>query len=166
MPKKRGQSKMEITHDSVVKWMDAYFEAFNKNAGPLKTVANMQKYFTPDLEFWAYNQPGDRPASLNSLLRSMVHPGLHEQLTPREYVVDLKQMIVVVQFQVQFSDQPSGKVWPPKQTSTHYFLTLDEKKELKIKKIAYFMEYRSPEESSYKELWSKYRDQALAEQKK
>lgn len=157
---------MEITYDSIVKWFDAYFEAFNKNAGPLKTSMNMKKYFTPDLEFWAYNQPGERPSSREALLMTMVHPGLHEHLTPREYVVDLKQLIVVVQFQVQFSDQPSGKVWPPKQTSTHYHLVLDEKKDLKIKKILYFMEHRPPEESSYRVLWAKYREQAPAEQDK
>jgi hypothetical protein len=156
---------MEIAYDNIVKWFDAYFEAFNKNAGPLKTAVGMQKYFTPDLEFWAYNQPGDRPLSRNALLMSMVHPGLHEHLTPREYVVDLKQMIVVVQFQVQFSDQPSGKVWPPKQASTHYFLVVDENKELKIKKIVYFMENKPSGGSDYRELWAKYREQALAEQK-
>jgi hypothetical protein len=156
---------MQITYDNIVKWFDAYFDAFNKNAGPLKTSQTMKKYFTPDLEFWGYNQPGGRPSSREALLLTMVHPGLHEHLTPREYVVDLKQMIVVVQFQVQFSDEPSGKVWPPKQTSTHYYLVLDENKELMIKKILYFMEHRPPEEASYKELWAKYREQALAEQR-
>jgi hypothetical protein len=157
---------MEITYDNIVKWFDAYFEAFNKNAGPLKTSMDMKKYFTPDLEFWSYNQPGKRPSSRDALLMSMVHPGLHEHLTPREYAVDLKQMIVVVQFQVQFTDEPSGKIWPPKQTSTHYHLVQDENKELKIKKILYFMEHRPPEESGYRELWAKYREQALAEQEK
>jgi hypothetical protein len=157
---------MEITYGNIVKWFDAYFDAFNRKSGPLKSSLQMKKYFTPDLEFWAYNQPGDRPLSLASLLMTMVHPGLNEQLTPREYVVDMKQMIVVVQFQVQFSDQPSGKVWPPKQTSTHYFLTVDEDDELKIKKIVYFMEHRPPSEGGYRELWARYREQALAEQKK
>ena len=154
---------MEITYDNIVKWFDAYFEAFNTNAGPLKTVPQMDKYFTPDLEFWGYNSPGKRPSTKEELLMTMVHPGLHEHLTPREYLVDLKKMIVVVQFQVQFSDQPSGKVWPAKQTSTHYHLVLDENKELKIKTILYFMEHRPAEESDYKVLWAKYRDQALAE---
>ena len=158
---------MEITYNKIVKWFDAYFEAFNKNAGPLQTVPNMEKYFAPELEFWAYNQPGERrSSSREALLMTMVHPGLHEHLTPREYVVDLKQLIVVVQFQVQFSDEPSGKVWPPKQTSTHYHLVLDENKELKIKKIIYFMEHRPPEESSYRELWTRYREQALAKQRR
>jgi hypothetical protein len=157
---------MEITYDNIVKWFDAYFEAFNKKAGPLKTAMEMKQYFTPDLEFWAYNQPGERPSSRDGLLMSMVHPGLHEHLTPREYVVDLKQMIVVVHFQVQFTDQPSGQVWPPKQAIAHYYIRLDENKELKIKKILYFMEHRPQSESTYKPLWAKYREQALAEQRK
>ncbi len=158
--------KMEITYDNIVKWFDAYFDTFNKNAGPLKTVPKMKEYFTPDLEFWGYNQPRERPSNREALLMTMVHPGLHEHLTPREYIVDLKQLIVVVQFTVQFSDEPSGKVWPAKQTSTHYHLILDENKELKIKKIMYFMEHRPPEESDYRDLWAKYRDQELAKYKK
>ncbi len=153
---------MEITYDNIVKWFDAYFEAFNRNAGPLKTSRLMEQYFTPDLEFWGYNAPGDRPLSREQLLLTMVHPGLHEHLTPREYVVDLRQLIVVVQFQVQFSDQPSGKVWPPKQTSTHYHLVQDAGGDLKIRKILYFMEHRPVEESDYKALWARYREQALA----
>jgi hypothetical protein len=75
-------------------------------------------------------------------------------------------MIVVVQFQLQFSDQPSGKVWPPKQASTHYHLVLDKNNEPKIMKILYFMEHRPPEESDYRKLWEKYREKELAEHRK
>lgn len=157
---------MKMTYDNIVKWFDNYFAYFNKNAGALESVPNMTRYFTPDLEFWAYNQVGPKPSSREQLLMTMVHPGLHEHLTPRGYVIDLKQLIVVVQFQVQFSDKPSGRVWPAKQASTHYHLVLDENQELKIEKILYFMELRPPEESSYRELWMKYRDEALAKQKK
>jgi hypothetical protein len=157
---------MEPTYDNLVAWFNGYFKAFNKNAGPLKTVPDMEKYFTPDLEFWAYNMPsGKRPSSREDLLMTMIHPGLHEELTPREYVVDLKRMVVVVQFQLQFTDEPSGKVWPAKQASTHYHVILDENKDLKIKKILYFTEYRSPEETgNLRELWKDYREKALSEQ--
>ena len=97
----------------------------------------------------------------------MVHPGLHEELTPREYVIDLKRMVVVVQFQLQFTDEPSGRVWPPKQASCHYHLALDKNKELKIKKIVYFTERASPDETKSQEemmaLWAKYREKALKE---
>ena len=154
---------MKITYDGILKWFEAYFAAFNKNAGPLAGVVKMKSYFTDDFEFWSYNQPGERPRNREALLMTMVHPGLHEHLTPLEYAVDLKKLIVVVQFQVQFSDHPSGQVWPAKQASTHYHLLLDKDNEPKIKKILYFMEHRPPEESDYRKLWEKYREKEMAE---
>jgi len=149
---------MEFTYDNVVKWFDNYFASFNKYAGPLKTVPNMEKFFAPDLEFWAYNMANaERPSTREQLLMTMVHPGLHEELTPRYYVVDEKQKIVVVQFQLQFNDEPSGTVF--------HHLVLDENKDLKIQKILYFTEARSPDEpNTIMQLWAKYREQALAEQ--
>ena len=161
---------MELTYDSIVKWFDEYYAAFNKNAGPLKSVPNMEKYFAPELEFWPYNMPGDtQPASREDLLMTMIHPGLHEELTPLEYIVDIKRMVVVVRFQLQFNDEPSGRVWPAKQASCHYHLKLDDNGELKITKIVYFTECSSAEEGKAQgemmELWHKYREEALAEQK-
>ena len=157
---------MEFTYDDVVKWFDGYFKAFNTYAGPLKTVPNMEKYFTPDLEFWSYNMANaERPSTREALLMSMIHPGLHEELTPRYYVVDERQKIVVVQFQLQFTDEPSGRVFQARQASAHYHLILDENQDLKIKKILYFTEARAPDEPNIvRELWQKYREQALAEQ--
>jgi hypothetical protein len=159
---------MELTYDRIAKWFDEYYAAFNSNAGPLKTVPDMEKYFAPELEFWPYNMPGDtQPASREDLLMTMVHPGLHEELTPREYVIDLKRLVVVVRFQLQFNDEPSGKVWPAKQASCHYHLKPDDKNGLIITKIVYFTECSSPNEAKSQaemmELWHKYRDQALAE---
>lgn len=159
---------MEISYENIVKWFDAYFRDFNKSAGPLKTVPNMEKHFAPDLEFWPYNMSGTtKPLSREGLLRTMVHPGLHEELTPREYVIDLNRLVVVVHFQLQFTDQPSGRVWPAKQASAHYHLVLDKNKELKIKKIVYFTERAAPEEAKGQEemmaLWAKYRDKELKE---
>ncbi len=123
------------------------------------------------MEFWPYNMAagaGDKkPSTREQLLMTMVHPGLHEELTPRNYVVDLKKNIVVVQFQLQFTDEPSGKKWPPKQASAHYTIALDKNKDLKIKKIEYFVEYRSPEETgNLRELWAQYKEKALKAQKK
>jgi hypothetical protein len=156
---------VEFTYENVLKWLDGYFKAFNKNAGPLETVPNMKKYFSPDLEFWTYNMAnGERPMSREALLMTMVHPGLHEELAPREYIVDVKRMVVVVQFQLQFNDEPSGKIWPAKQASAHYHFTLDENKDLKIKKIQYWTEAGLPDEGPpMMELWRNYREKALGD---
>lgn len=159
---------MEITYDKIVKWFDEYYQAFNQYAGPLETVPNMEKHFAPELEFWPYNMPGTtQPSSREDLLRTMIHPGLHEELTPQEYVIDLKRLVVVVRFQLQFNDEPSGRVWPPKLASCHYHLKQDDKGDLKIIKIVYFTECASPEEAEAQAemmaLWHKYREQALAD---
>ena len=159
---------MELTYDSIVKWFDEYYAAFNMNAGPLATVPNMEKYFAADLQFWPYNMPGDtQPASREDLLMTMVHPGLHEELTPQEYVIDLQRIVVVVRFQLQFNDEPSGRVWPARQASCHYYLRQEANGELKIFKIVYFTESSSADEAESQAemmaLWRKYREQALAE---
>jgi hypothetical protein len=161
---------MEVTYENIVKWFNAYYQDFNNSAGPLETVPNMEKYFAPGLEFWPYNMAGTTaPRPREELLLSMVHPGLHEELTPQEYVIDLKRMVAVVRFQLQFTDEPSGRVWPAKQASCHYHLKLDKNKELKISKIVYFTERASPDEAKSQQemmaLWAKYREQAMGKQK-
>jgi hypothetical protein len=157
---------MEFTYENAVKFFDDYFKAFNKNAGPLETVPNMQKYYTPDFEWWSYSKPSaDRkPISREGLLMSMVHPGLHEELIPQEYIVDVKRMVVVVRFQIQFTDYPSGTVWPPKQASAHYHLVLDENKGLKIKALHYWIGAGLPaidKTQNCQELWQQYKLKAL-----
>ena len=159
---------MEFTHENAIIWFDNYFAAFNKNAGPLESVPEMMRYFTPDLEFWPYNMAAGsvpRPSSRDQLLMTMVHPGLHEHLEPREYIIDPKRMVVVVQFQLSFTDEVTGAKWPPRQASAHYHLVNDENTGFKIKKIQYFTEASVPETTSptMREIWKKYKDKALEE---
>jgi len=157
---------MEINHENLAKWFDAYFAAFNKNAGPLETVPNMQKFFTDDMEFWPYNMAGvERPSSRAQLLMTMVHPGLHEELTPHGYIIDLKRNIVVVRFTLAFNDANSGKSWPGREASAHYHVVPDATMGIKIKKIEYFTE-ASPAPAdgvNMMDIWHTYRDQALVQ---
>jgi hypothetical protein len=157
---------MEVTYENILSWFDTYFEDANKNQGPLETVPNLKKYFTADFEFMMYTAPPffTPPLSREGLLMLFVHPGLHEALRPQYYVVDVKQMIVVVQFELQFTDEPSGKEWPPLQASAHYHLILDENKNLKIKKIQYWTESAPPEDfESLFNVWNGAKDKALME---
>ena len=160
---------MELTYEKVTAWFDKYFEDVNKNQGPLETVPNLKKYFTSDFEFVMYTIPPvpqasmvTRPMSREGLLMLFLHPGLHEGLVPQYYVVDLKKMIVVVQFEIRFSDRVSGKTWPPMQASAHYHLVLDENKDLKIRKIQYWIELIASDETmSVFDVWIERRDEAL-----
>jgi len=152
---------MEFTYENALQWFEAYYRDIDKSQGDLQTVPNLEKYFTADLEFMMHTAPvssSPTSRSRDMLLMSFVHPGLHETLIPQHYVVDVKQMIVVVQFEIRFSDKPSGQTWPPIQASAHYHLVLDEKKELRIKKIHY---WTGPIPRDIGELWAERRNEAL-----
>jgi hypothetical protein len=152
---------MEPTCENISKWFDTYFEDVRKNQGDLETVPNLKKYFAQDFELMMYTAPSPpprKPMSRDALLMSFVHPGLHEEIVPRYYVVDAKQGIVVVQFEIRFSDAPSGKKWAAIQASAHYHLIIDENKDLKIRRIHYWTE-ALPEDLF--EFWARRRDEAL-----
>ena len=150
---------MELTYVNISKWFDVYFEEVRKSQGNLETVPNLKKYFAPDLELMMYTaSSGKLSMSRDALLISFVHPGLYEEILPRYYVIDLKQMMVVVQFEIGFRDEPSDKQWAPLQASAHYHLTVDEDKELKIRKIHYWTESLP---GDLFEIWAKRREEAL-----
>jgi hypothetical protein len=152
---------MELTHENISKWFDVYFEAVRTNQGDLETVPNLKKYFTPDFELMMYTAPSPpprRPMSRDALLMSFVHPGLHEDIVPAYYAVDLKQRIIAVQFEIRFSDKPSGKQWAPIQASAHYHLIISENNNLKIRRVYYWTEALP---ADLFEVWAMRRDEAL-----
>ena len=154
---------MELTYDNISKWFDVYFDDVRKNQGDLETVPNLRKYFTKDLELTMYTSPASPPAkkmSRDELLISFIHPGLQEDIEPRYYAIDLKQLIVAVQFEIRFMDKPSETKWPPLQASAHYHLTVDENKDLKIKRIYYWTEALPTDLFDF---WARHRDEALTQ---
>jgi hypothetical protein len=157
---------MDVTYESLSKWLDTYFEDVNRNQGPIELVLNLKKYFAEDLEFWMYTAPPfvHPPLSREELLILFVHPGLHERLVPNYYVIDVKRMLVVVQFEIRFTDEISGTAFPPKQASAHYHLVLDEKGDLKIKKIQYWTQsFAADVMASMYKAWNDYREKALVD---
>jgi hypothetical protein len=152
---------MEFTHDNVIKWFDEYFKNFNRNNGDPRTIPLMKKYFTPDLQFVSYLLNVKRPEDRDGLLNSMLHPGLHEELTPKYYVVDAERKAVVVQLGCRFHEDSTGTTTPESLLSCHYYLVQDEKGDIKIQKILFFAEQGAPGESSTMGSMKKYREEAL-----
>jgi hypothetical protein len=152
---------MELTYEMISKWFDVYFEQVRQNQGDLETVPNLKRYFASDFELMMYTAPsrGPRePMSRDALLMSFVHPGLHEDIRPRYYAIDVRQMTVAVQFEIRFRDMPSGKDWAPIQASAHYHLIADENKNLQIRRIEYWTE-ALPEDVF--DVWAQRRNEAL-----
>ena len=152
---------MEFTHDNVRKWFNDYFAEFNTVNGDPKKVPNMEKYFIEDLQFIPYMVNVKRPDDRKGLLNTMVHPGLLEELTPEDIVVDLDNRAVAVILRVQFKEESTGTVFPAKHNCAVYNLVQDMNVEFKIRRISYFTEHRSPEEPDMKTLMRKYREEAL-----
>jgi hypothetical protein len=154
---------MELTYENIAKWFDAYFEDVCKSQGDLKTVPNLKKYFASDLELMMYTPPSSSSGKLmtrDALLISFVHPGLYEEIVPRYFAIDVRQMIVAVQFEIRFDDRPSQKQWAPLQASAHYHLVLDENMDLKIRRIYYWTETLPVD---LFEIWAQRRNEALAQ---
>lgn len=156
---------MELTYENVSAWFDEYFESVSRNIGPFETVADLAKYFTDDLEFWMYTPPSFMTSPLNraEFLLSLVHPGIHDEMTPRYYVLDLRQNVLVARVTVQFSDEISGEELGGEiEASAHYHFVLDEAGDLKINRIFYWTETPSPEDiEALARRWEKSKQQAL-----
>jgi hypothetical protein len=152
---------MEWTYESISKWFDDYFEDVCKSQGNIETVPNLRKYFTDDMELMMYTAPSAlprKPMTRDALLISFIHPGLQEDIVPRYYAIDRKQMIVVVQFEIRFADRPSGMKWAPLQASAHYHLEIEESGNLRIRRIYYWTEALP---GDLFEIWAKRREEAL-----
>ena len=153
--------RTEFTHDNVRKWFEDYFADFNRCNGDPKKVPDMEKYFTEDLQFISYILNVKRPDDREGLLNTMVHPGLLEELKPEDMVIDEKNKSVAVVLRVQFTEESTGTVFPAKHNCAVYNLIQAVDGDLKIQRISYFAEHRSPEEPDMKNLMKKYREEAL-----
>ena len=151
---------MEFTYEMISKWFDGYFAQVRKNQRTLDTVPNLKKLFTPDFQLIMHTPPSQSPLimSRDALLISFIHPGLQEDIVPGCYVIDTRQMVTAVQFEILFHDAPSGKKWPPIQASAHYHLVVDDNKNLQIRRIEYWTEVLP---NDVFEIWAQRRSDAL-----
>ena len=157
---------MPHTREEIASWLDAYFEAVNSYQGTLESVAKLRKYFSDDFEFWMYtsrNRPSAPPLTRDQLLMLFIHPGLLEKLIPKYYVIDVDSRVAVVQFEIRFCDENSGKEWPPRQASAHYHFKPDGTEGIQIGKIQYWTETFTEEFDSMYEQWWRAKDEALVE---
>ena len=155
---------MEPTYEAIAEWLDGYFASVNKNQGPIETVVNLRDYFTPDFQFVAFTvRPEKKPLSREDLLVLFVHPGFQEDLTPNYYVIDVKRLIAVAQFEERFTDRSSGTSWPPVQASAHYHLVPDKDRGFKIKKILFWVETFTDAFALMFQMWEAQRQEALVD---
>ena len=156
-----------MTREQISEWLDAYFEAANRLQGEVESVAQLSRYFAPDMQFCMYTPPPfmTPPLSREELLMTFVHPGIYERLSPQYYVIDVESLHAVVQFELQFTHNASGTTWRPLQASAHYHLRQNADGALVIGKILYWTESHKAGEDfeSLFTYWNNAKEQALGE---
>ena len=136
---------MELTYDTIVKFMQDYFETFNTCGQDPKTINRLDEYYAPDVEFTPYVAGIGHCDSREDFYRVLLsHPSGYEKLTPEEIVVDERRNAVVVLIKAEISDSQTGEVLVTKRYFVLYPLELDENNALKIKKIQLFWEVLPP----------------------
>ena len=136
---------MELTYDSIVKYMKDYFEAFNTYGQNPDTIHRMDDYFAPDFEFIPYVATIPRVSGLDSWYRVLLsHPSGCEKLTPEDMVIDERRKVVVVMIKAEILDSKTRELLVTKRYFARYPLVLDENNTIKIKNLQFFWEVLPP----------------------
>lgn len=136
---------MEITYDTILKYMRDYFKIFNKYGQDPKTIHRLDDYYAPDLEFFPYVAGIGHSTGREEFYRILLsHPSSYEKLTPEEIVVDEKRMMAVVLIKAEISDSRTGEALIKKRYFVLYPLLLDKDNTIKIKKVQLFWEVLPP----------------------
>ncbi len=136
---------MEPTYDNIKKFMQDYFETFNKYGQSPDTVNRMDDFFAPDLEFFPYVSHVIKTRGRERFYKVITsHPSGYEHLTPLDIVVDEKHLVAVVLIKAEISDSQTGEILVSKHYFVRYPLILDDNNTLKIEKVQLFWEVLPP----------------------
>lgn len=136
---------MEITYEGIVKYMEDYFETFNRHGQHPDTVSRMDEYYAPGFEFVPYVAQIKATKGRGEFYRIITsHPSGYEHLTPLDIVVDMKRLVVVVLIKAEVSDSKTREVLVTKHYFARYPLEIDADDTLKIAKLQLFWEVLPP----------------------
>jgi hypothetical protein len=136
---------MELTYESIAKYMKEYFEAFNAYGQNPATIHRMDAYFAPDFEFIPYVARIPKVVGREEWYKVLLsHPSGYEKLTPEDMVIDDRRKVVVVLIKAEIIDPATREVLVTKRYFAHYPLVLDENNTIKVKRLQFFWEVLPP----------------------
>lgn len=149
---------MELTYDTILAWMKRYFDTYSKYGQKPETAEKMVEFFAPDLRFIPYiagigGPEGGFHSAKQFIDTARSHPAWYERLIPDDITIDDRRHTVVVLFRMEVVDAAKNEIAIRKSALAHYQLALDEKKNIKIKKILFFWEVM-PE--GFKEFYDRF----------
>ena len=136
---------MEFNYDDIVRYMNDYFETFNKYGQHPDTIHRMDDYYAPDFKFIPYVATIGATTGREEFYKVLLsHPSGYEKLTPLDIVFDERRRVVVVLIKAEISDSKTGEVLVTKHYFAHYPLVLDENNTVKMKELQLFWEVLPP----------------------
>ena len=151
---------MELTYDSILKFMTEYFEVYSTYGQKLETAQRMHDFFMPELRFVPYiaalGGPEGGFKSRDEFLSTAVrHTAWYEKLIPQDITIDDRRNIAVVLFGMEVVDVEKEEVVVKKSAIAHYQLVLDDNNTIKIKTIKFFWETLPPGVPEFYELFGR-----------
>jgi hypothetical protein len=137
---------MELTYESMLKWMKEYFNAYNTFAQNPRTVEKMCDYFAPDMVYHPYITELGKPVTNRSDFLKILsgHPAGYEVFSVDDIAIDERKKVVTALLKAQIYDSKTMKLRLTKEYIPRYQLGLDENNTIKIKSIDFFWEDLEP----------------------
>ena len=137
---------MELTYESMLRWMKEYFNAYNAYAQNPKTVQKMCDYFAPDMVYHPYITELGKPVTNRAdFLRILSgHPAGYEVFKVDDIAIDERKKVVTALLKAEIYDSKTRKLRLAKEYIPRYQLGLDENNTIKIKSIDFFWEDLEP----------------------
>ena len=135
---------MAFTNETVTKFMEKYFETFDKYAQDPDNMHRMIEYFDNDLEFKQYYPDTPHIHGLVNFHKLNVHSEVREVLRPGLIIVDTERKLASVLISVDVVNTSTGEVILTPTYNAIYHYKEYEDGSFKILKVWLFVEH-SPE---------------------
>ena len=136
---------MEMTYDTIAKFMTDYFETYNAYGQNPRTKHRMDDYYAEDFEFLPYVATIPKAVGRDEWYRVILsHPSGYEKLTPEDMVIDERRKVAAVIIKAEIIDSTTREVLVIKRYFGRYPLKLDKNDTIKIERLQFFWEVLAP----------------------
>jgi len=122
---------MEHTYENIHDFMDRYFNALGPFTRAPETIDKMRDYYAPG---FMISHPSEEQ-DIESFLDMYRKGGFGETLTPKQVIIDDKQMRVGAYIQSTFNKHGTGELLREFEMLVQYLLVVDEGNSIKVKEI-------------------------------
>jgi len=122
---------MAPTYDNIRDFMERYFKALGPLTRAPETIDKMRDYFAPG--FKISHSPEEK--DIDSFLDMYRKGGFGETLTPKQVIIDDRQMRVGARIQAAFHKHGTGELIREFEMLSQYVLVMDENNNIKVKEI-------------------------------